>query len=151
MISKATLDKAKAFLCWDRFPDLSIQLVAMQEAVAYFYPPTNRSTIIVYYNRGSKDFALPLFFLFHEAGHYIQYIDMDNPEQFDRMMNLQHGREKQSFEKTAWLQGRKLLNEFIEKENLDTSFLSDYDIAKQKSLKTYKSTTTTRGGGLQQT
>ena len=30
MISKSLLDRAKAFLCWDEFPDISIQLVALQ-------------------------------------------------------------------------------------------------------------------------
>jgi hypothetical protein len=37
MIQKSILDGAKAFLCWDEFPDMAIQLVALQNAVGYYY------------------------------------------------------------------------------------------------------------------
>ena len=116
MISKSLLDAAKAFLCWDVFQDLSIQLVPLQNAVAYYYPPGGSlHSIVLFYDPAQPDFSEPLFLLFHEAGHACQWRQMQTcgqGELFQRLMGLDKGLEKVSFETEAWLLGKELFIQF---------------------------------------
>ncbi len=101
MIPKSLLDAAKAFLCWDVFPDLAIQLVALQNAVAYYYPPGGGlQSIVLFYDPAQRDFSEPLFLLFHEAGHACQWRQMQAGGRgglFARLMTLDAGPEKVCF------------------------------------------------------
>ena len=122
MISKALLDAAKAFLCWDVFPDLAIQLVALQNAVAYYYPPGGGlQSIVLFYDPVQRDFSEPLFLLFHEAGHACQWRRMQTGNRqglFARLMTLDAGPEKVFFEAEAWRLGEELFRRFVEKKDL---------------------------------
>ena len=74
MINKSVLFQAKAYLCWDRFPELEIKLIPLQSPVAFFYPPNKKFPVIhLYFNHGTKDFTDTLCLLFHEVGHYLQW------------------------------------------------------------------------------
>jgi hypothetical protein len=122
MISKALLDAAKAFLCWDVFPDLAIQLVPLQHAVAYYYPPAGSlQSIVLFYDPAPRDFSEPLFLLFHEAGHACQWRQMQGSGRgglFARLMALDTGPEKISFEAEAWRLGEELFRRFAEQRGL---------------------------------
>jgi hypothetical protein len=122
MIPKTLLDAAKAFLCWDVFPDLAIQLVALQHAVAYYYPPGGSlQSIVLFYDPEQHDFSEPLFLLFHEAGHACQWRQMQEGSRgglFARLMTLDAGPEKVSFEAEAWRLGQDLFRGFGEKKGL---------------------------------
>jgi hypothetical protein len=122
MISKSLLDAAKAFLCWDVFPDLAIQLVALQHAAAYYYPPGGSlQSIVLFYDPEQRDFSEPLFLLFHEAGHACQWRQMQaggRGELFARLLALDTGPEKVSFEVEAWRLGEELSRSFAEKRGL---------------------------------
>lgn len=141
MVNKAVLDKAKAFLCWDTFPDISVQLIETQKAVSYFHPPAGRSTIIVYYERGNSDFSFPLFLLFHEAGHYLQYREMEmqgRESEFWRIIDTPTGPEKAAFEKQAWEKGREAFKTFVQEQGLEASLLKEYDKTARKSIRSYR-------------
>ena len=116
MIPKSLLDAAKAFLCWDVFPDLSIQLVPLQSAVAYYYPPGGGlQSIVLFYDPSQRDFSEPLFLLFHEAGHACQWREMQagaRGGRFTRLMALDKGPEKAVFERDAWRLGKELFMKF---------------------------------------
>jgi hypothetical protein len=122
MIAKSLLDAAKAFLCWDVFPDLAIQLVALQNAVAYYYPPGGSlQSIVLFYDPAQRDFSEPLFLLFHEAGHACQWRQMQADKQevlFERLMTIDTGPEKVSFEAEAWRLGQELFRRFEEQRGL---------------------------------
>ena len=140
-IGKPILDQAKAFLCWDTYPGLSIQLVEMQEAVSFFYPPGPRSTIIVHYARDISDFSIPVFQLFHEAGHHAQYIEMhsrDDEDLFWELVNTPTGEAKAAFEQASWEQGRILISRFSEKVGLPAHLLESYDAYALKSIASYE-------------
>lgn len=108
------LARAKEFLCWEKFSDLAVQLVPIQEAVGYFIPPGNRlNTIILFYKEGSSDLSESLFLLFHEAGHARQVQDGYSAESFTEKLGLPNGQEKMRFEKEAWDFGRELFQEFL--------------------------------------
>ena len=141
MISKSTLQKAKSFLCWEVFSRLSIQLIEKQKSISYFFPPAKQSTIIVFYPQQATDFTIPLFHLFHEAGHLVQYKDMyntDKSEAFWKYVNTPTGREKMKFEKKGWQKGHTLLEKFISRENLDSNILEQYDAYALESTETYR-------------
>ena len=141
MISKSTLQKAKSFLCWEVFSRLSVQLIERQKSISYFFPPAKQSTIIVFYPRKATDFTIPLFHLFHEAGHLIQYNEMNNigkSKTFWNNVNTPTGREKMEFEKQGWQKGHVLLEKFINRENLDSNMLKQYDAYALESTKTYR-------------
>ena len=141
MVNKSILDRAKAFLCWDLFPDLSIQLVEIKKAVSYFYPPSNRNTIIIHYERGNPDFSIPLFFLFHEVGHYLQYRDMRKVGEeaaFWNQTNTPTGTDKVIFEKACWEKGRAILKQFVEKQSLEASLLNRFDQFADRSTESYR-------------
>jgi hypothetical protein len=122
MISKSLLDAAKAFLCWDEFPDLAIQLVALQNAAAYYYPPGGSlQSIVLFYDPAQRDFSEPLFLLFHEAGHACQWRQMQAGGRgglFESLMTIDAGPEKVSFEAEAWRLGQELFRRFRENRGL---------------------------------
>lgn len=122
MVGKSILFEAKAFLCWDKFPQLAIKLVPIQDEVAFFYPPSrDASSVVLFYNPKNKDFSRPLFLLFHEAGHFQQwqnYESKGNENAFMRNINLDRGKQKADFEREAWDIGRSLILEFLEKIKL---------------------------------
>ena len=138
MLTKDVLNQAKAFLCWDKYPDLSIKLIAIDEAVAFFYPPTNDlATIVVFYEKSSNDFSHAFFYLFHEVGHLIQNKKYRGKD-FQEFINLDRGTRKIEFEKEAWALGKDVLKEFIEKYQLQKNDLVlQYDRFAHKCLMSY--------------
>jgi hypothetical protein len=142
MITKSILEEAKAFLCWDTFSDLAIQLVELQSATAYFYPKTNeQSTIIVFYRSLNPDFSKPLFLLFHEAGHFLQFQEWKkNGRELDywKMVNTATGGLKIKFEEESWDWGKDLIKDFIQKKNMDISILKEYEHFALESIETYR-------------
>jgi len=141
MIYKSILNKAKSFLCWDLFSDLTVQLIETRDAVSYFLPPSSQPTIIVFYKKESEDFTLPLFHLFHEAGHLIQFNEMNSKQgskTFWDYVNTPTGIEKIQFEKQGWQKGHTLLKNFIGIEKLDPDILKQYDDYAAKSIETYR-------------
>lgn len=140
-MTKSVLERAKAFLCWDAFPGLSIQLVAMREAVSYYYPPAERSSIVVFYDARCSDFTRPAFHLFHEAGHHADFIGAraaKREEDFREALDAPTGRERVRLEEEAWRQGRLLLKRFLRKEDLDPDLLKEYDAYASESIQTYE-------------
>lgn len=142
MVSKSILSDAKAYLCWDKFDDLSIQLIEIKESVAYFFPPNHDfKTILLFYDKDQIDFSSALFLLFHEAGHALQYHEYEkqnNTEEFLRLMNLNKGSEKVRFEMTSWQKGKQLFTEFLETYQIKNSaLLSNYETYAQISVQTY--------------
>jgi len=141
-VGKSVLATAKAYLCWEVFGRLTIQLVPIQDAVAYYYPPNKEShSIVLYYHASLDDFSEPLFLLFHEAGHARQWSGI--PEQqreshFRSMLNLDTGKEKTAFEEKAWEAGRELFTRFIEKEHLSKKLLHRFDDYKRICLTSYR-------------
>ena len=130
MTARGVLERAKAFLCWDCLPGLSVQLIEMTEGVSFFHPPMERQTVIVYYAKGCEDFTAPLFLLFHEAGHGEQYGAMagrNRASEFERLMNDPGSPSRAAFEKQAWDLGRAYLERFILRESLPGRLLADYD------------------------
>jgi len=141
MIRKDILDRAKAYLCWDIFTDLSIQMVELQEAVSYFYPPSDHQTIVVFYERGNPDFSVSLFLLFHEAGHCLQLQEMmENGRELDfwKKIHLPTGTDRENFERESWAKGKNLLREFIIKHDLSMDIIHAYEKQAARSLKTYR-------------
>ena len=140
MINKSILFHAKSFLCWDKFPELSIKLIPIQDSVGFFYPPQdNFSTIVLFYNAESKDFTEPLCLLFHEVGHYLQWELSGSIEKFSKLIDLDKGKEKIAFEQQAWTRGEELFKEFLEKEKINKDILLEkYSELKDVSLATYQ-------------
>ncbi len=118
LISKQLLAQAKAFLCWDACPDLTIKLVPLQDPVAFYYPPSPTShTIVIFYPAQHDDVSQALFLLFHEIGHYRQfqeYPQQAKDRQFEEVMNMAEGAEKARFEREAWECGADLLAIFLQ-------------------------------------
>lgn len=143
MISQAVLFEAKSFLCWDKFPDLSIKLIPIEGPVAFFYPPTtDHSTINLFYETQTQDLSQALCLLFHEAGHCSQWQKFwahDCTKEFWDFINLDKGESKIAFEREAWDFGRELLKEFLSKINMDQNILMNvYKSYAAQSLLTYK-------------
>jgi hypothetical protein len=141
MISISILSEAKAFLSWEVFDNLSIQLVPLQSAVAYHYPPGNRNhSIVVFYDPEDRDLSKPVFYLFHEAGHAMQYEHHSSEREFfHSRMALDRGPERREFEQQAWDLGRHLFIRFLAKQNLEADVLLDrYDEFSQLCLDTYR-------------
>lgn len=142
IIGRSLLFEAKAFLCWEKFNQLSIKLIPIDEAVAFFYPPTGEfATIHLFYKSETQDFTSSVCLLFHEAGHFQQWQQWSNQgkgDEFWRSLNLDKGDEKIKFEREAWEHGHRLLQEFIERLNIKSSKLLDcYAELAQRSLLTY--------------
>lgn len=134
--------QAKSFLCWDKCPGMSIKLAPIQETVAFFYPPeADYASVILFYDTSAKDLTNPLCFLFHEAGHYWQWVKAskaDKLDYFNKMIQLDKGEDKVNFERDAWILGQEMLIEFLKKENIETmSVLALYFKLMSKSLETY--------------
>ena len=143
MISQTVLFEAKAFLCWEKFPNLTIKLIPIDEAIAFFYPPTpDLLTINLFYEKNSPDFSRALCLLFHEAGHVIQwqnFSDHNQTEQFWNNIQQDRGEKKVQFESQAWNWGEQLLAEFLTKINMDqTNLINVYKSYAEQSLLTYK-------------
>ena len=142
MIDKSVLDAAKAFLCWEAFDGLSVQLVAVQNAVAYYYPPGNPChAVVLFYLEESRDFSEPLFLLFHEAGHAKQWSEMQAQKKtdlFQRMISATEGREKLDFEKQAWEIGMRLFADFLRKEKLEPLLFEHFDRYRAVCLQSYE-------------
>ncbi|MFZ5517129.1 MAG: hypothetical protein ACOY90_10855 [Candidatus Zhuqueibacterota bacterium] len=117
MVGQAILFEAKAFLCWEKFPQATVQLIPIQDEVAYFFPPNNdASTITLFYNAQNRDCSGALFLLFHEAGHLMQWqhhAASDSTGQFWQLIHLDKGERKMQFETEAWKFARTLLEAFI--------------------------------------
>lgn len=124
MLTKAVLEQAKAFLCWDHFPNLSIKLIELKDSVGFYFPPNqDTNTILLFYHRQTSDFSKPLFLLFHEAGHHLQYLNYNVrgfTDQFIERMNQTSGREKAEFETEAWKHGELLLRQFLKLQDIET-------------------------------
>ena len=105
------LYRAKEFLCRDKFPGLSIQLIATDAPVAYFFPRSDLSTIVVFIKSDKSGYRVSLFQMFHEAGHFVQY--MKTGSEFSDIINEPAGTERAEFEKQAWKEGAELLEEFL--------------------------------------
>ena len=143
MITKSTLANAKAFFCWDAIENLSIQLVPVQEAVAYFYPPRiNKKSIILFYDTDEEDMENSLFLLFHEAGHARQWEHFANAKkenEFSQKMNLDMGDEKIHFEQEAWDRGKNLFINFLKSQNFPSTELVDkFETFAEQSMETYR-------------
>ena len=143
MISKSILFEAKAFLCWEKFSDLSIKIIPIDKAVAFFYPPSkNMMTIKLFYEKNTKDYSPALFLLFHEAGHLRQWQKLstqNRSNEFEHYTNLDKGKQKIQFEREAWKLGEELLTEFLTKINMDQTILIDvYNRYAEQSLLTYR-------------
>jgi len=130
LVSKAVLEQAKSFLCWDLYRDLSIKLIAIETATAFFYPPTkDLSTIIIFYKKNCTDFSEPVFLLFHEVGHFEQYkmYQTNNKiNEFRSLINLDKGPEKIKFEREAWDIGKEVMKKFIKKYQSNNLKLLDH-------------------------
>ncbi len=143
MVNQSVLFEAKAFLCWEKFPNLSIKLIAIEEAIAFFYPPTkDLSTINFFYDKNTEDFSRALCLLFHEAGHVKQWLklsDRGSKRKFWDCLNLDKGEIKIEFEQEAWQLGEELLGEFLLKINIDKNILIKvYKRYAEQSLVTYQ-------------
>ena len=118
------LVKAKQYLCWERFPDLAIQLVRIDRPVGYWLPPGETHTILVFYR--DADVEDGLFLLFHELGHYLCAMEGAVSEGTERAGEI-----------WAWERGREELEDFIAREGLDTGLLERYDRFAEISLRSY--------------
>jgi len=137
----SVLFAAKSFLCWEKFHDLSVKLIPVQNFTAFYYPPDNHlHTIVIFYNPDAGDISQALFLLFHEAGHARQWHRMrerDESPGFTYYLNLDKGQEKIDFENEAWSMGRELMAEFIARQNLSEKLLLKYDQLYQQNSKSY--------------
>ncbi len=143
MLDKSILFQAKSFLCWDKFHELTIKLVPIQETVGFFYPPQNDlSSIVIFYQSAQNDVTKSLCFLFHEIGHYVQWeLSKDAKEErsFFELMQIDKGTKKVEFEREAWIRGRALIEEFLNTNGTETnSVLDKYDEMSVISLKSYQ-------------
>lgn len=142
MVEQSILFEAKAFLCWDKFPQLAIKLIPVQDEVAFFYPPSKEiSTINLFYNPGKKDLSRPLFLLFHEAGHFVQwqkYASKNMEEKFTHHINLDSGKKKADFEREAWDIARKLMLEFFTNEKImNDEIVRELDLFSKNCISSY--------------
>ncbi len=123
LISKQMLFDAKAYVCWDVFSHLSVQLIPLDQPVAYYYPPQNPNhNIVVFYFASASEFAEPLFLLFHECGHVKQWKALQkgrNTSQFYASLNAADYNEKQQFEIQAWQHAEQLLADFLLQQYLE--------------------------------
>jgi hypothetical protein len=141
LIPRPVLNQAKAFLSWDAINNCSIQLVKLDQETAYFVPPGDQNTILVFYH-SEPDFSAPLFLLFHEAGHCLQYEaykETSREGDYQSQLNLPTGPERVAFEQEAWKRGRDLFKKFLLKEGGEFSILAQFDQFAARSLQSYSS------------
>ena len=142
MHSKHILDQAKAFLCWDKFPDLTIKLIPLQEPVAFYYPPFSVDhTIIAFYPVPCEDYTSSLFLLFHEVGHYLQfqeYQQQGKEHEFWEYVNADTGMEKIRFEQDSWERGATILSQYLRNQHItEKNLLLKYRKFAIQCVKTY--------------
>lgn len=142
MISKHLLNQAKAFLCWDAFPDVAIQLVPIQAAVAYYYPPSaDAHSVVVFYQPDAADFAAPLFLLFHEIGHYLQFQAHQRDGTvagFYAALQADNGAEKTAFERDSWERGGIVLKTFLHAHRIpEERLLTEYEAHADCCIRSY--------------
>ncbi|MBN2102649.1 hypothetical protein JW835_01250 [bacterium] len=140
MISFEVIKQAKAFLCWDCYKDLSIQLIPIRESLAYYYPPAQMGSIVLFYNPDAEDFTTLLYLLFHEAGHHSQqksWLKNNKSEAYWKTIQTPTGSDKMEFEKESWDRGRNLFQKFLQKENINIELLDNFDSFSIQQIKTY--------------
>ena len=142
MIKKDMVIAAKQFLCWDTFPDLTIQLIEVVEPVSYFFAPKPDSAAILLFMKSENgDYSKSLFLLFHEVGHYLQLCDFQKNDQITQYWDLVEkasGTKKIQFEESAWLKGRKHFIQFINAQSPSLkNSISTFDEYAQISINTY--------------
>ena len=136
LVSKSTLADAKAFLCWENFDDLAIQLVPLQQAAAFYVPPNpDVHSILLFYDQNKEDLSEALFLLFHEAGHRRQFEALH--KKFDDMTAIPNGPQRQLFEEEAWRSAQLLFHEFITRHNLDLQHLQAFDAYARHAVNSY--------------
>lgn len=113
------LVRAKQFLCWERYPDLAIQLIRIDRPVGYWFPPESGHKVLLFYRDGDEKEAL--FLLFHEVGHYL----------------LSGRPEAANLESRAWELGKREFAVFVREAGLPEKWLDDYDAFAVASLRTY--------------
>ncbi len=120
---------------------MAIQLIALQDAVGYYYPPENPlQTILLFYNPAAENFTEPLFLLFHEAGHSCQWRDMKEHEQealFFRLLACDRGPEKAAFEDRAWDLGQELFKKFVETRGLNILLCEEFTKYGRRCVESY--------------
>ena len=141
-LQRGHLQRAKAFLCWDKFPMLSIQLVPIKGQVGYFFPPRHDySQIVLFYSDHNDEFSDAIFLLFHEIGHYIQYnhyAEVGQSSEFSLLVEKDKGPQKMAFEKESWQLGSQVLIEFLGKEKIAAEgVLLAFNRFAEKSILTY--------------
>ena len=129
---KSVLFNAKAFLCWDLFPRLVIQLIPIQKAVGYFYPAgDDRPTLFLFYQEKTDNFLEPGCLLFHEAGHYRILIK-------EKKRNQEPGL-KLVTEARAWHAGFLLFRCFLRKQYPGhLTYLDFYRTLSERYLESYR-------------
>ena len=142
LVSKNLLFDAKAYVCWDVFSHLSVQLIPLETAVAFYYPPKNPNhTIVVFYLQSATDFAEPLFLLFHECGHVKQWQEFqqrNNTAQFYSNLNSPNLQEKQQLEIQAWQYAETLLRDFLRQQNMErAAILQRFNSYKNRCQSSY--------------
>ncbi|MCR4437963.1 MAG: hypothetical protein QHJ34_02820 [bacterium] len=115
-VGRELLVQAKAFLCWDRLPGLAVQLVEVDGPVSYFFAPQAERGAVVLFVPREQEHSEELYLLFHEAGHYLQYRELERQghiAEYWRLVDLPLGGERLAFERDAWARGRELLQDFV--------------------------------------
>ena len=126
MISQSMLREAKAFLCWDIFKDLSVQLMPLQKSTAFYFPPQNDlHSIVLFYLKDNEDFSEPLFLLFHEAGHVQQFRKIGDKEKYHKNLQASNGKDRMAFEQDAWDDAFMLFEQFLKTRNIESKELTD--------------------------
>ncbi len=140
-VPKELLFQAKAFLCWDVFPDqLAVQLIPVKANVGYYVPPRNPlHNIYIFYEPQAKDQSIPLFLLFHEAGHILE---SSGEQSLDVILKVPNGPERRNIEKQAWNRGELLLKTFCRRQALATDdVLTAYRRYAENCLESYNGST----------
>ena len=84
---------------------------------------------------------MPLFFLFHEVGHYLRFHEMQEAgreDDFQKMIDIPTGPAKITFEEESWSKGKWVFEQFIRKQNLDETLLKHYDRVAKESIRSYR-------------
>ena len=92
------------------------------------------------FHKGNDDYTIPLYLLFHEAGHSLQYREMTEngtESRFHTLINIPTGPERVAFESQSWKIGKELLTLFMAKNDLNSNILLRYENFAQKSIRTY--------------
>jgi hypothetical protein len=139
MIPRFLLFQAKAFLCWDVFDDLAVQLVPLQTAAAFYFPPQNNlHSIVLFYSDECADYSRPLFLLFHEAGHIQYFRNTGGEEKYYKKLQSPNGNERMEFERFAWDEALVIFKQFLEKNNIEINeLLVSFSLFAQSCIQSY--------------